>query len=175
MSAPSPSSESALTPRRPVAEVWSIAWPTVLTMTSYTVMQFIDKLMVGQVGPLEVAAQGNGGIWAFTPIAVAMGFLTVVNTYVSQNLGAGTPRNGPRYAWAALWISLAFWLDDPPARGLRTAVGLRGHARSRRGRQRRAAHRARDGVRAHPAARRDRHAGRAEHASLLLRAASARW
>ena len=33
-------------------------------MTSYTVMQFIDKLMVGQVGPLEVAAQGNGGIWA---------------------------------------------------------------------------------------------------------------
>ncbi|MCP3902459.1 MAG: MATE family efflux transporter [Planctomycetes bacterium] len=103
-------------------EVWSIAWPTVLTMTSYTVMQFVDSLMVGQVGALEVAAQGNGGIWVFTPIAVAMGFLTVVNTYVAQNLGAGKPENGPKYAWAALWISLAAWIVIllPMALGLRS-------------------------------------------------------
>ncbi|MHC5022290.1 MAG: MATE family efflux transporter [Planctomycetota bacterium] len=102
--------EPALASPRPLAEVWRIAWPTVLTMTSYTVMQFIDKLMVGQVGPLEVAAQGNGGIWAFTPIAVAMGFLTVVNTYVSQNLGAGRKESAPKYAWAALWMSAGIWL-----------------------------------------------------------------
>lgn len=79
-------------------------------MTSYTVMQFFDKLMVGQVGPLEVAAQGNGGIWAFVPIGTAMGFLTVVNTFVSQNLGAGKPENGPKYAWSALWLALIAWL-----------------------------------------------------------------
>jgi MATE family multidrug resistance protein len=103
-------------------EVWSIAWPTVLTMTSYTVMQFVDSLMVGQVGALEVAAQGNGGIWVFTPIAIAMGFLTVVNTYVAQNLGAGKPENGPKYAWAALWISLVVWL----LLLLPMALGLRG-------------------------------------------------
>lgn len=95
---------------RPIAEVWSIAWPSVLTMTSYTVMQFVDKLMVGRVGPLEVAAQGNGGIWAFAPIAIILGVLTVVNTWVAQNLGAGTPRNGPKYAWAAGWLSLWIWL-----------------------------------------------------------------
>ncbi len=90
-------------------EVWSIAWPTVLTMTSYTVMQFIDKLMVGQVGPLHVAAQGNGGIWSFFPLAVAFGVLTVVNTFVSQNLGAGKPQNGPKYAWAGLWLAVFVW------------------------------------------------------------------
>ena len=95
---------------RPLLEVWSIAWPTVLTMTSYTVMQFVDKLMIAQVGPLELAALGNGGIWAFTPIACALGVLTVVNTYVSQNLGAGTPANSPKYAWAAVWISVAAWV-----------------------------------------------------------------
>ena len=95
---------------RPLREVWSMAWPTVLTMTSYTVMQFTDKLMVAQVGPLELAAQGNGGIWAFTPIAFAFGILTVVNTYVSQNLGAGRPENGPKYAWAAVWLSVALWI-----------------------------------------------------------------
>lgn len=94
----------------PLREVWTVAWPTVLTMTSYTVMQFVDSLMVAQVGPRELAAAGNGGIWAFTPIAAAMGVLTVVNTYVSQNYGAGTPEKGPRYAWAAMWLSLMLWM-----------------------------------------------------------------
>jgi MATE family multidrug resistance protein len=93
----------------PLREVWTIAWPTVLTMTSYTVMQFIDALMIGQVGAVELAAQSNGGMWAWALIAYAMGLLTVVNTYVSQNLGAGTPENGPRYAWAALWLSAIIW------------------------------------------------------------------
>jgi MATE family multidrug resistance protein len=97
-------------PRGPLAEVWHIAWPTVLSMTSYPVMQFVDKLMVGQVGPLEVAAQGNGGMWAFVPLSIGMGLVTVVNTYVSQNLGAGRPREAPRYAWAALWLSAVFWI-----------------------------------------------------------------
>jgi MATE family multidrug resistance protein len=97
-------------PQSPLREVWSIAWPTVLTMTSYTVMQFMDGLMVGQVGPLPLAAQGNGAIWAFTPIAFAMGVVTVVNTYVSQNLGAGKPENGPKYAWAAIWMCLGIWM-----------------------------------------------------------------
>jgi MATE family multidrug resistance protein len=92
-----------------VREVWAIAWPTVLTMTSYTVMQFADKLMVAQVGPLEVAAQGNGGIQAFNLLAITMGLLTVVNTYVAQNLGAGRPEEGSRYAWAGLWLSLGAW------------------------------------------------------------------
>ena len=99
-----PSSQS------PLSEVWGIAWPTVLTMTSYTAMQFVDKLMVGQVGPLEVAAQGNGGVWAFSLIAFVLGLLTVVNTYVSQNLGAGKPEKGTDYAWAAIWLCLGIWL-----------------------------------------------------------------
>src|SRR5436190_4143664 len=91
-------------------EVWTIAWPTVLTMTSYTFMQFMDKLMVAQVGPVQLTAQSNGGIWAFNALSFAMGVLTVINTYVSQNLGAGTPRNGTRYAWAGIWLSAILWI-----------------------------------------------------------------
>lgn len=87
-----------------------MAWPTVLTMTSYTVMQFVDRLMVGQVSDVALAAQGNGGIWAYVPVSVAFGFVTVVNTFVSQNLGAGRPEESPRYAWAAIWSSIAYWL-----------------------------------------------------------------
>ncbi len=103
-------SASKAPPQHPVAEVWSLAWPTVITMTSFTVMQFTDKLMVGQVGPTEVAAQGNGGIWSFALVSAGMGIVTVVNTYVSQNLGAGRPERGSVYPWAALWLSLIAWI-----------------------------------------------------------------
>jgi MATE family multidrug resistance protein len=104
-------SEPAMaSPRHPLLEVWTQAWPIIITMTSYTVMQFVDKLMVGQVGPLELAAQGNGGIWAFTPMAFAMGAMVVVNTWVSQHMGAGNSNRVARYLWGALYISIAVWL-----------------------------------------------------------------
>ncbi len=94
--------------RRPLAELLSIALPTVATMTSYTLMQFVDMLMVSRIGPepIYVGAQGNGGLAAFVPIACMMGFLTVINTYVSQNLGAGRPDRAPAYAWTGVWWSL---------------------------------------------------------------------
>lgn len=95
-------------PHRPLAELLSIALPTVATMTSYTLMQFVDKLMVSRIGPepIYVGAQGNGGLASFVPIATVMGFLTVINTYVSQNLGAGRPDRAPAYAWTGIWWSL---------------------------------------------------------------------
>ena len=92
-----------------VKEVWSLAWPTVITMTSYTVMNFVDGLMVAQVSPQQVAAQGNGGIWSFVAICFAFGLMTVVNTFVSQHLGAGRPERAPAYAWASIWLSVILW------------------------------------------------------------------
>jgi multidrug resistance protein, MATE family len=96
---------------RPLVELFKIAAPTVATMTSYTVMQFVDKLLVSRIGPdpIYVGAQGNGGLAAFVPIALAMGMITVINTYVSQNMGAGRPERGPAYAWNGIWMSIAFW------------------------------------------------------------------
>lgn len=87
-----------------------MAWPTVLTMTSYTVMQFIDSLMVAQVGPLEVAAQGNGAVWQFTIVAFLFGVLTIVNSFVAQAVGAERPRDVARYGWAGIWLSLVAWV-----------------------------------------------------------------
>ena len=97
-------------PESPLSEVWRLAWPTVITMTSYTVMQFVDAVLLGQVGTEDVAAQGNAGVWAFAPISIAAGTLSLVNTFVSQNLGAGDANRGARFAWAGLWLSLIWWL-----------------------------------------------------------------
>jgi len=97
-------------PRHPLIEMLLVAAPTVVTMTSYTVMQFIDGLMVSRIGPdpIYLDAQGNGGLAAFVPIAMVMGLSTVINTFVAQNLGAGRPERGSAYAWAGLWIC-AVW------------------------------------------------------------------
>ncbi|MFN7022091.1 MAG: MATE family efflux transporter [Phycisphaerales bacterium] len=98
--------------RHPLLEMALIAAPVVATMTSYTLMQFVDKLMVSRIGPdpIYVGAQGNGGLAAFVLMSIMMGFITVINTYVSQNLGAGRPERAPAYVWTGMWMAAAFWL-----------------------------------------------------------------
>lgn len=95
-----------------LAEMLRIAIPSVATMASYTVMQFVDKLMVSRIGPepVYVSAQSNGGILAWTLIAFVLGMTGVVNSFVSQNLGAGKPERGAAYAWNGLWVSLSYYL-----------------------------------------------------------------
>lgn len=96
----------------PLRELLTVAAPTVGTMTSYTLMQFTDKFMVSKIGPepIYVGAQGNGGLAAWVPISIVMGAMTVVNTYVSQNMGAGRPERGPAYVWNGMWITALYWL-----------------------------------------------------------------
>ena len=94
--------------RHPLIEMLIIGAPTVVTMTSYTVMQFIDGMMVSRIQPADpvyVAAQGNGGIVVWIAMATMLGLLSIVNSFVSQNLGAGTPERGSAYAWSGLWLS----------------------------------------------------------------------
>lgn len=98
--------------KHPLREMLAIAGPTVVTMTSYTLMQSIDKLMASRIDPdpIYVGAQGNGGLASFVPISIAMGLITVVNTYVSQNFGAGKPERGPAYVWNAMWLAVVWWI-----------------------------------------------------------------
>lgn len=115
----------------PLREILIIAFPTVVTMTSYTVMQFIDAYMVKSIGPdpVYVSAQGNGGILAWLLMSLFIGLNTIINTYVSQHLGAGRPREGAAYAWNALWISLASYVLVllPVAAAAPLIYGLMGH------------------------------------------------
>ncbi|MEO0512581.1 MAG: MATE family efflux transporter [Planctomycetota bacterium] len=97
--------------RPPLRELLTIAVPTIATMASFSAMQFVDALMVAQIGPepAYVAAQGNGGMTNWVVLSVFFGVTSVINTYVSQNLGAGTAERGARYAWAGIWGGVATW------------------------------------------------------------------
>jgi MATE family multidrug resistance protein len=128
--APAPKPDTA-PDRHPMFEMLVLAAPVVATMASFTLMQFVDKLMVSRISPdpIWITAQSNGGLMVWVPVSCIMGVLTMINTYVSQHLGAGTPQRAPAYAWNGLWIAVAAWtLLIPFGFLLPTIFGWAGHA-----------------------------------------------
>ena len=93
-----------------LGEVLRLSIPASLTMLGTTVIRFVDGLMVarlgGTLGAVSISAQSAAGISAFAFEAFALGMLTVVNTYVGQNLGAKRHRLCGTYAWAGIRIAL---------------------------------------------------------------------
>lgn len=92
-------------------EMMTIAIPSVATMTSYTIMAFVDKFMVKDIGedPVYIAAQSNGSMFVWMFMAYVLGMNGVINSFVSQNLGAGKPERGAAYVWNGLWIGLLYF------------------------------------------------------------------
>jgi MATE family multidrug resistance protein len=112
-SGPAPAADPARSGSAALWEILRIAAPSVATMTSYTAMQFVDGLMVSRISPadpINLSAQFNGGLIAWVPQSLLAGLLGVVNTFVAQNLGAGRAKEGPSYAWNAVWICVLWWL-----------------------------------------------------------------
>src|SRR5688500_10515862 len=72
--------------RWPIVELLVLAAPTVAQMSSYTLMQFTDRWMLGRIGgtegTLQAAAAGTAGITFFAVIGFGFGVLLVVNTLV---------------------------------------------------------------------------------------------
>ncbi|MDF1809371.1 MAG: MATE family efflux transporter [Phycisphaerales bacterium] len=93
-------------------EMLTIAIPSVATMTSYTIMAFVDKLMVKDIGedPVYISAQSNGSMLVWMLMAYVLGMNGVINSFVSQNYGANKPERGAAYTWNGLWIGAFFYI-----------------------------------------------------------------
>ncbi len=88
-----------------MGEVVRFSIPAVLSTVSFSIMQFVDRLMVSMVNPESLSAQSIGGLWSFVPLSLVMGILGCVSTFASQNLGAGRPEKAALYGWQGLWLS----------------------------------------------------------------------
>jgi multidrug resistance protein, MATE family len=86
-------------------EVLRMAWPASVAMLGTTIIKFVDGLMVSKVGAAPFCAQFLGGMSAFVPEALILGLLTVINAYVSQNVGAGRYKRAGQYAWAGMAVA----------------------------------------------------------------------
>jgi len=85
-------------------------------------MRFVDGWMISYTGPGPFAAQMVGGLAAFVPESFATGLLAVVNTYVSQNLGAGRLKRCGQYAWAGLALAFVFCVLIAPLAFVATPI-----------------------------------------------------
>jgi MATE family multidrug resistance protein len=93
-----------------IGEVLRLSWPAGLSMLNSTVMRFVDGLMVSWLGTVALNAQFVGGLSSFVPESFATGMLTVVNTFVAQNMGVKRLQRCGQYAWAGLTLALLMCL-----------------------------------------------------------------
>ena len=93
--------------RRPIVELALLAAPTIAQMASYTVMQFADSLQLALgAGDAAATAAGMAGFMVFAAMSLAWGALLVVNTLVSQGVGAGNRDAAGRYLWQGVWFAV---------------------------------------------------------------------
>lgn len=111
---------SPLSPPGGVKEVSLLAYPVVLSQLSVTMMGVVDAAMVGRLGAVELAAVGFGGNWMWTLFCFFMGTAGVVQTFVSQNQGAGDSQACGNWSWQGVWMLLPLTL----LMGLLLYVGL---------------------------------------------------
>ena len=55
-----------------------LAYPVVIGMLGHTIVQLIDNIMVGQLGPTELAAVSLGNSFVFIAMSLGIGFSTAI-------------------------------------------------------------------------------------------------
>ena len=124
-----PESLSHVSTQRPIVELLTLALPTIAQMASYTVMQFADCLQLSMgVGDSAATAAGMAGFMVFCAMSWGWGAVLVVNTLVSQSVGAGNPHAAGRYMWQGVWFALGVGLILIPTQlGSAATLRLFGH------------------------------------------------
>ena len=100
-------------------EALSIGFPLVISMVSATVMQFTDRIFLGNYSINALAASVPAGIAAFLFMSFFMGVVEYINVFVAQYTGAGRPERVGAALWQGLWFCV-------PAGVILSGIGLLG-------------------------------------------------
>ena len=80
---------------------WQLAAPVMLGMLGHTFVQFIDNVMVGQLGTAELAAVSLGNSFMFIAMSLGIGFSTAITPLIAEadasedlDKGRSTLKNG---------------------------------------------------------------------------------
>ena len=66
-----------------------MSYPVILGMLGHTFVAFADNVMVGQLGPTELAAVSLGNSFVFIAMSLGIGFSTAITPLVAEADGAG--------------------------------------------------------------------------------------
>ncbi|NIA15053.1 MAG: MATE family efflux transporter [Nitrospiraceae bacterium] len=86
-------------------EVMGMSGPIILGSISFTIMMFVDNMMVARVSTQAFAAIGSAGLWSYISACFLLGVVGCVGTFVAQSFGRGNLHDCARYAWQGLYVS----------------------------------------------------------------------
>ncbi|HRZ12026.1 MAG TPA: MATE family efflux transporter [Kiritimatiellia bacterium] len=90
-------------------ETLKVAWPLILSMGSFTLMQFTDRLFLAWYSAVSIQAALPAGILSFTMVSGFMALAGYANTFVAQYHGAGNGPGCSRATAQGTLLALASW------------------------------------------------------------------
>lgn len=87
-------------------EVLHIGLPLVISMASTTLMQFTDRIFLGNYSVEAIAASLPAGIMSFLFIAFFMGVASYTNVFIAQYVGSGAEHRVGAALWQGIWFSV---------------------------------------------------------------------
>lgn len=87
-------------------EVFAVALPLVISSLSWTIMTFVDRMLLKwQSGDAMAASFAAGTLW-FSTLCLPLGIAMYTSTFVSQYFGAHRPDRIGLATWQGVWIAL---------------------------------------------------------------------
>lgn len=105
------------------AQLLALAWPSVVSLLSFSAIGLVDTLFLGRLGSAALGSVGLGGVAAFAVVAFPMGLFGSGKVALAQADGAGQPERLPALvgafcAHAALWGGVFALVGQAVALGL---------------------------------------------------------
>ena len=89
--------------------MWRIAAPLILSMASYTIMQFCDRVFLSRYSSVTIQAALPAGILAHTLICFFQALAGYAGTFTAHYHGAKDPSQCVRATVQGLWLALVSW------------------------------------------------------------------
>jgi len=90
-------------------EMWRIVAPLILSMASYTIMQFCDRVFLSRYSSVTIQAALPAGVLAHTLICFFQALTGYAGTFTAHYHGAKDPAQCVRATVQGLWLALASW------------------------------------------------------------------
>ena len=71
-----------------------LAYPVILGMIGHTLVGIVDNIMVGKIGPTELAAVSLGNSFIFIAMSLGIGFSTAITPLVAEAHGKSNREEG---------------------------------------------------------------------------------
>lgn len=84
-----------------------LAYPIILSMIGHSLVGVIDNIMVGQLGPTELAAVSLGNSFVFIAMSIGIGFSTAITPLVAENHGIDRISQNKNVLYSGLFLCTA--------------------------------------------------------------------